>query len=309
MKQKILEVKNLSVIIKDRFLVKNVSFSLEKGESMAIIGEDRSGKTSVLKAIASALPITQGEIIINDKNIKENPEALSQVGICLDPPMFFKYQSAYENLRYLSSLNNTFNKNKIEEALKRVNLFEKAKTKVLFLSYFEKKLLSLALAILTQPKILLLDQPFKTLPAKETEEIKNWIKELQKNGTSVIISSTKYENVEDFCDKFVFMEHRRLVKSLSNKECKNILLDKTFAFIEVKYPHFAGKLVAEEFKLDVKLLERKLLFEADEDLTAKIVKFLSIKKVKLFKAGFLHNKAEKIFAELAPFYKKEEEKQ
>lgn len=306
MKQKILEVKNLSVIIKDRFLVKNVTFSLEKGESLAVIGEDRSGKTSLLKAIAGALPITQGQIFINGKDIKQNPEVLSEIGICLDPPMFFKYQSVFENLKYLTSLNDKFDKNKIEEILKRVNLIKKAKTKVFFLSYFEKKLLSLALAILTQPKLLLLDQPFKTLPAKETEEIKSWIKELQKNGTTVIISSTKYENVEDFCDEFVFMEHRRLVKMLSNKECEKISINKTYAFIEVKYPHYAGKLVVEQFGLDVKLLERKLLFEADEDQTAKIVKFLSTKKIKIFKAGFLHNKAEKIFAELAPFYKKEE---
>ena len=306
MKQKILEVKNLSVIIKERFLVKNVTFSLQKGKCLAVIGEDRSGKTSLLKAIAGALPITQGQILIEEKDIKLNPSVLSQVGICLDPPMFFKYQSVFENMKYLTSLSDKYDKKKIEEVLKRVNLFEKAKTKVLFLSYFEKKLLSLALAILTQPKLLLLDQPFKALPAKETEEVKAWIKELQKNGTTVVIATTKYELIEDFCDEFFFMEHRRLVKMLTSKQCEEFSTNKTYSFIEVKYPHYAGKVVADEFGLDIKLLQRKLLFEADEDKTAKIVKFLSMRKIKIFKAGFLHNKAEKIFAELAPFYKKEE---
>ena len=306
MNNKILEVKNLSVLIKERFLVKNVSFSLEKGKSLAVIGEDRSGKTSLLKAIDGALPISQGQIFIDGKDIKLDRSVLSDVGICLDPPMFFKYQSVFENMKYLTMLCDKYDKSKIEDALKKVNLLEKAKTKVLFLSYFEKKLISLALAFLTKPKLLLLDQPFKTLPAKETEQIKNWIKELQKNGTTVIISSTKYENVSDFCDEFVFMEHRRLVKILSNSECEKFSTEKTYAFVEVKYPHFAGKAIIDQFGLDVKLLQRKLVFEADEDKTAEIVKYLSGQKIKIFKAGFLHNKAEKIFAELAPFFKKEE---
>lgn len=309
MENKILEVKNLSVLIKERFLIKNVTFSLEKGKTLAIIGEDRSGKTSLIKAIDGALPISQGQVLIDGKDIKLNREVLSDVSLCLDPPMFFKFQSVYENMKYLTSLSDKFNKQKIEDVLKKVGLFNKIKTKVLFLSYFEKKLLSLALAFLTQPKLLLLDQPFKALPVKQIELVKSWIRALQKQGTTVIISSTKYENVSDFCDQFVFMEHRCLVKMLSNEECERFTSTKTYAFIEAKYPHFAGKLVIDNFGLDVKLLQRKILFEADEDKTAEIVKFLSVKKIKIFKAGFLQNKAEKIFAQLAPFFKKEEVEQ
>ncbi len=309
MENKILEVKNLSVIIKDRFLVQNVSFSLEKGSILGIIGEDRSGKTSLIKAIDGALPISQGQILIDGNDIKLNRQVLSDVSLSLDPPMFFKFQSVFENMKYLTSLSNKFNKSKIEEVLTKVNLIDKINTKVLYLSYFEKKLLSLALAFLTTPKLLLLDQPFKTLPVKQIEIIKGWIKKLQKQGTSIIISSSKYDNVADFCDNFVFMEHRKLVKTLSNSECEKFLSKKTYAFIEAKYPHFAGKLIIDNFGLDVKILVRKVLFEADEDKTAEIVKFLSVRKVKIFKAGFLQNKAEKIFAELAPFYKKEEDGQ
>lgn len=307
MENKILEVKNLSVLIKERFLVKNISFSLEKGRSLAIIGEDRSGKTSLIKAIDGALPISQGQILIDGKDITLNREVLSDVSLCLDPPMFFKFQSVFDNMKYLTSLSNKYDKSKIEEVLKKVNLFDKIKTKVLMLSYFEKKLLSLALAFLTKPKILLLDQPFKTLPTKQIEQIKQWIKQLQSQGTSVVISSRKYEDVEDFCDNFLFMEHRTMVKMLNKNECEEFSNSKTYAFIEVKYPHYAGKLVIENFDLDVKILVRKILFEADEDKTAEIAKFLTSKKIAIYKAGFLFNKAEKIFAELAPLYKKEEE--
>ncbi len=306
MSNNILEVKNLSVLIKERFLVKNVTFSLEKGKTLAIIGEDRSGKTSLIKAIDGALPISQGQILIDGKDIKLNREVLSDVSLCLDPPMFFKFQSVYENMKYLTSLSNKFDKEKIKEVLEKVGLSDKIKTKVLFLSYFEKKLLSLTLAFLVHPKLMLLDQPFKALPVKQIELIKNWIRQLQKEGTTVIISSTKYENVSDFCDQFIFMEHRQLVKMLTHAQCEKFTSKKTYAFIEAKYPHYAGKVVIDEFGLDVKILVRKLLFEADEDKTAEIVKFLSKKKIKIFKAGFLQNKAEKIFAELAPFYKKEE---
>ena len=303
---KILEVKGLTVLIKDRFLLKNVNFSMNSGECYGLIGDDKSGKTSLLKAITGSLPISSGNVIIERKDIMQDNSVLNDVAICLDPPMFFKYQSVYENFKYLCSLNDDVNKEQIIKVLNKFNLAHKMRTKVLFLSYYEKKLMALALAFLTKTKLLLLDEPFKALPPDSADEIKSYIEEIRAQGTSIIISSRNLETIEDICEKFIFMENRGIREVLTNTQCKKFDTNKTYAFLSVKYPHYTGKLVIDNFDLKVKLLGNKVLFEADEDTVSDIVKFITDKKIAIYKAGYLSKKSEKIFANLTPYYKEDE---
>ena len=158
MSEKILEVNNLSVLIKDRILVKNIYLTLKEGECFGIVGEDKSGKTSLLKAVSGTLPISPGQVLFLGEDIYTNKKILTNVSTCFDPPVFFKYQSVFENLKYFATLNDNITKENIKETLKKFGLEEKSKTKVLHLSYFEKKLMSLAIGFLTKPKLLLLDE-------------------------------------------------------------------------------------------------------------------------------------------------------
>lgn len=306
MKETVLEIKNLSVIIKERYLVKNVSLSLFEGEAVALVGQDKSGKTSLIKAITHSLPISEGEVFVCGRNITDN-NAMANIAIALDPPVFFKFQTVYNNISYLTKFIGNVSKNDILEALKLVGLENRKKTLVLFLTYTEKKLLSLAIAFLTKPKILLLDEPFKSLSDDMINNIKSHIRELQKCGTAVIISSTNIDNVRDICSRFVFMEDRQVKQILDNKDCDEFLGEKEWAFVQVKYPHFIGKTLIDTFGLRVKLLGNKVLFDANSELLAKIVKYLSVNKIAIFKAGFLNNQAENVMANLTPYFKEEEE--
>lgn len=301
----ILEVNNLSVLMKERFLVKDVSFCVNKGECVGIIGEDKSGKTSLIKTISGSLPVSSGQVLVDGKNIVEENYILKDVNICLDPPVFFKFQSVYENMKYLSALSESNDKEKIIRVLNKFNLAHKMKTKVLFLSYYEKKLMALALAFLTEPKLLLLDEPFKGLPPKSVDEIKSYIKDIQKQGTTIIISTRNFETLEELCDEFIFMENRTIKKIMTNKDCKNLDNGTNYAFVELKYPHYAGKLIMDNFNLKVKIFGKKVLFEASESTVADIVKFITQNKIIIYKAGYLNKKAERILANLTPYFKEE----
>lgn len=305
-KENILEVKNLSVLIKERFLLKNVSLSLKEGETVGLIGEDKSGKTTLIKSIANSMPISDGEIYFCGRSVKEGLDVVKDIGLCLDPPVFFKFQTVLNNIKYLSMLNGNFDKEKIIRVLNKFNLAHKIKKRVLFLSYYEKKLMALALAFLTEPKLLLLDEPFKGLPPESVQEIKSYIREIKEKGTTVVMSSRNFESLEDMCDRFVFMENKTVKEILSKKECEKYSKNKTYAFISVKYPHYCGKLIMENFELKVKIMGKKVLFEADEDTTAEIVRFFTINKIAVYKAGYLNRKSEKIFAQLTPYFKEEE---
>lgn len=304
--QPTLLVNNLSVLIRDRFLVKNVSLTLDKGEIIGLIGQKQSGKTSLIKAVSGSLPIMPGQVFLQGKDIYLNKKALAKVSTCFDPPVFFKYQTVYENLKYLTSLTEGCNKNKITEILKQFNLESKLNVKVLNLSYFEKKLMGLALGLITKPILLLLDEPFLNMPENQLKLVKNTIAKIKAQGTSIIITSATLENIEDECDKFLFMENREIVKQMTRKECLGFKALETFAYVRVKYPHFAGKLIMQNFDLKVKILDKRVLFEADEEETAQIVRLISKNNIPLYGAGFLSKKADKIFASLAPYFKEEE---
>lgn len=302
MKETILDIENLSVIIKERYLVKNVSLSVDEGEAIALVGGDGSGKTSLLKTITHSLPITEGNIFVCGRNVTEK-ESYSNVGISLDPPVFFKFQTVFNNLAYLTKISGNFDKIGILDALKAVGLERRAKVLVLFLSYAEKKLMSLALAFLAKPKLLLLDEPFKSLSKKQCEIVKSQIKKLQEQGTAVVISTCTLEDVSDICSKYYFMENRQITKTVENTDVVEYLTDKEMAFVEVKYPHYVGKMIIDSFGLHVKLLGNKVVFDTDEDTLAKIVVELSGSKITVFKAGYLNSYAEKVLASLTPYFK------
>ncbi len=301
----VLEIKNLSVLIKDRFLVKNANLTLKEGECLGVIGEKKSGKTSLIKAASGTLPISAGQVFLLGKDIFYDKKILTKVSTCLDPPAFFKYQSVYENVKYVAMLNPDFKKEKVLDVLKQFGLEKKAKTKVLFLSYFEKKLMSLAIAFMTKPKILFLDEPFKSLPKQNLYQVKQLIKDARNNGTAVVITSQNLEEIEEECDSFIFMENRVIKNTMTKEETNSITAGTTFAYVKVKYPHYIGKLIMENFFLKVKILDRKILFDADEQLTAQIVRFITKRGLAVYSAGFINKKADKIFADLAPYFKEE----
>ena len=303
--EKVIEAKNLSVIIKDRFLVKNVYLSLEKGECVGILGEDKSGKTSLIKAISGSLPIAPGQAFILGEDIYFNKKVLTKVSTCLDPPIFFKYQTVFDNLEYISSLSENKSRQKIIDMLKKFGLEKQMDTRVMFLPYYQKKLMALALAFLTEPEILLLDEPFKNLPAEYLKTVKDAIKSARAKGTTVIITAKNIEQLENECDRFIFMEERAIKSILKKEDVEEITEENTYAFIKVKYPHYVGKLLMDNFDVRVKLLDRRVLFEANEDEVAKMVKFITKQNLAIYGAGYLTRKSEKIFAELTPYFKEE----
>lgn len=303
--EKVIEAKNLSVIIKDRFLVKNVYLSLKKGECVGVLGEDKSGKTSLIKAISGSLPIAPGQAFILGEDIYYNKKVLTKVSTCFDPPIFFKYQTVFDNLQYISSLSENKSKKKIKDVLKKFGLEKQMDTRIMFLPYYQKKLMALALAFLTEPEILLLDEPFKNLPTEYLKIVKDAIRSARAKGTTVIITAQNIEQLENECSRFVFMEDRGIKSILNKEDVEEITEEITYAFIKVKYPHYVGKLLMDNFDIKVKLLDKRVLFEASEDEVAKMVKFITRQSLSIYAAGYLTRKTEKILAELTPYFKEE----
>lgn len=301
----VVRAENLSVLIKERFLVKNATFTIKKGETWAVIGQDKSGKTSLIKAISGSLPIGVGQAFVGDVDIFLDKTPLQSVSTCFDPPVFFKYQTVLQNMRFLGGLSESNNRESILAVLKSFGLENLAHKRVKSLTYSQKKLMGLALGFLTKPQILLLDEPFKNLPKQSLKVVKNAINAIKKQGTTVVITSTNLQHLDEFCDHFIFMQDREIVRIATAEELPELARQSNFAFVKVNYPHYAGTLIMENFSLPVKLLDKRVLFDADEQTTAQILHFLGQKRVSVYRAGFINKKSEQIFANLAPYFKAE----
>ena len=304
----VLSVENLSTLVKKKFLLNHISFSLHEGEILGVIGEKGSGKTSLIKAISNALPVSEGDIYLDGISLDKNKKLQSEINLCLDPPMFFKYQSVKNNLKFMSSLKNHYNKQKTLSSLEQFEMKKRKNSKVIRLNFYEKKKMAIALTFISDARVYIIDEPFKNVDEEFSYKLKKFLRQLAKKGGSVILTSESADNLTDVCDTFLLLSNRTVSSIMPNEDVENFADEENYTFIETPYPNYAGKLLRDEKGLEVKLLNNKvLLTNCDEEECAKLIAFLTEKKIEVKSAGTLTDKTEQIFASLAPNLSQEED--
>lgn len=303
----VLSVENLSTLVKKKFLLNHISFSLHEGEILGIIGGKGSGKTSLIKAISNALPVSEGDIYLDGISLVKNKKLQSKINLCLDPPMFFKFQSVKNNLKFMSSLKNNYNKQKMLSSLEQFEMKKRKNSKVIRLNFYEKKKMAIALTFITDASVYILDEPFKGLDEQFSLNLKKFLRQLAKKGGSVILTSESADTLTDVCDTFIFLNDRTVETVMTNENVVNFVDDELYTFIETPYPNYAGKLLRDEKGLEVKLLDNKVLLQnISEEECANLITFLTEKKIEIKNAGTLTDKTEQIFASLASTLSQEE---
>jgi len=207
-----LEVKNLTVYYGTVQALNNISLEVNEGEIVAMIGPNGAGKSTALKAICGLLKETGGEIKSGDvffmgKSIRNIPTYdLVKKGISLVPEgrRVFPTMTVFENLEMGGYLRND-KKSKIEALEKIFNLFpvlkERQKQKAGTLSSGEQQMLAIGRALMLEPKLLLLDEPSLGLSPNYVEDVFEKIKEINKNGTTVLLVEQNVRMALDYSDR------------------------------------------------------------------------------------------------------------
>lgn len=295
--KKIIEVYDLTCVKNNIVCIDHVDFSLSQGEVVGILGNEQSGKTDFLKCLVGINPITSGQVIIKGKNIQEKNKSYVAPSIAIDPPKFYGYLSAYQNLKIFSNLYKNIDKQRILESLALFNLQSRTYDKTRKFPYSIKKKLSLAQAFLPNSNIILLDEPLKSLRGDEQYKVLNTITNLiKKNKLSAIITGRDVELLTNLCDRFIVLEEGRIVSEYEASSVRLFKDSKEYKFIKVSHPNYAGKLTIKEFGLNVKLNNNRLILETDDETIAKIIKLLTEKKISIFGAGQLRYKIDKMMA-------------
>lgn len=218
---KIIEVKNLSKKYKNNsfFSLQNASFTISKGDIVGLIGKNGAGKSTLLKLMSKAQKPTSGTILFKDQDIFKKDNILSNFGIMIEP-VFYGYLSVEENLKiFLQIHREEQHYGQIEDILKLVDLWKSRDRKPESFSFGMKQRTALALALITEPEFIMLDEPFVGLDPvgvnKLIDILKKWS---EKKQTSMIISSHQLSELESICNRYLFIDAGKLTDNINNKK-------------------------------------------------------------------------------------------
>lgn len=285
MKKVVLKVNNLSKVYKERSAVECLNFCLYEGEIVGFIGSNGAGKSTTIKLITGLIKPTTGEVYICGQDIKNREKALANIGAIVEAPHFYEYLTAKQNLEYFASYFDKVDKNRIEEMLKLVGLFDRKNDKVGKYSLGMKQRLGIAQALLNNPKLLILDEPTNGLDAEGIVEIRHFLQDIaKKTNVTIFISSHILSELQNLCDRFIIIDNGKIKDEFT----KQTISSKSMAintFINVDKPTLASQLLKAHFNISSKQKENKLYFFAEKENRAKIIKLLTSNKIEVYGIG------------------------
>ena len=197
----ILSLKNLDKKYGAIHAVNNLSFDIQKGNVYGILGPNGSGKSTTLGIVLNVVNKTSGDFSWFNGQISTH-EALKKVGAIIERPNFYPYMTATQNLALICKIKG-ISIEKIDEKLTTVNLFERRNSKFKTFSLGMKQRLAIASALLNDPEILILDEPTNGLDPQGIHEIRQIIKDIAANGTTILLASHLLDEVEKVCSHVV----------------------------------------------------------------------------------------------------------
>src|SRR5690606_40403201 len=213
----IIEVKNLQMKFGKEEALKNVSFSIKKGEIFGFLGPSGSGKTTTIKILTAQLTQTKGQAFVFEKPASEmnSIQLKKKFGILTDNSGLYQRLSIEENLLLYCRLYN-LPVSTIEEALAFVNLEKERKKKVSQLSKGMMQRVILARTIMHKPPLLFLDEPTSALDPVNAQHIYNGLRQLNELGTTIFLTTHNMAEAELLCDRIAFL-HKGEIREIDSR--------------------------------------------------------------------------------------------
>jgi cell division transport system ATP-binding protein len=203
----IIEFNNVAIAINDHLVLSEVSFTIEKGEFIFIIGKVGSGKTSLIKTINAEIPVKEGDATVTGyqlENLKDKqiPYLRRKLGIVFQDFQLLIDRNVYENLHFVLKATGWKNKDEIStrigEVLEKVGLGFKGYKMPHQLSGGEQQRIVIARALLNDPEIILADEPTGNLDPQNSEDIMRILTDIRKNGRAEIMATHNYNLLKKF---------------------------------------------------------------------------------------------------------------
>lgn len=195
-----IEVKNVYKSFGKEQVLTNISLSIPPGSIYGVVGNNGSGKTVLMKCICGFMKCDKGTIFVNGKQVGREIDFPDHLGIIIETPGFIPNMSGYKNLKILASLKGRIGKQEIRKTIRKVGLDPDMKKPVAKYSLGMRQRLGIAQAIMENPKVLILDEPFNGLDRYGVVEIRALLKQLKAEGKSILLASHNAQDIEELCD-------------------------------------------------------------------------------------------------------------
>lgn len=247
-----MEVKNLSKNYGDFVAVKDLNLKIRKGEVFGFLGPNGAGKTTSIRMMVGLLKPTSGEILINDEKIDDVERG--KIGICPQELVLWENLTCRESLKLMGDMYEVPKdalKQRINKLLKNLFLEEKANTTVSNLSGGVKRRLNLAMAVIHEPEVVVLDEPSEGLDPQSRRVLWHYIKSLRDDeGKTVILTTHLMDEADSLSDRIAIIDHGELLRLDTPENLKKEIGEGDVVEMVLSDPEKNRKLVDELEKLD-----------------------------------------------------------
>ncbi|WP_434510320.1 ABC transporter ATP-binding protein [Desulfitobacterium sp. AusDCA] len=211
----VLELTHLRKTIKGKEIIKGIDLTLYPSQIFGFLGPNGAGKTTTIRMIVGLIKPTEGSVKICGYSVAHDfVNAMSNVGCIIESPDMYKYLTGMENLQQYAAMNRTITPQRIEDVVEMVGLQNRVKDKVSAYSLGMRQRLGIAQAILSGPKLLILDEPTNGLDPAGITEFRNLIRTLAyEEGMTVFISSHLLLEIQQMCDVVSIIKQGSVIKT------------------------------------------------------------------------------------------------
>jgi ABC-type multidrug transport system ATPase subunit len=273
----ILQVNQLCKSFQDFKAVENLSFSVYEGDIFGFLGENGAGKSTTIRIMLTLIKPTSGDIKLLGKNLQQNRnEILSQIGAVIERPDLYKYLSAYENLNLFARMSGlNISRNKLMDQLDVVGLADRSDSKVKTFSQGMKQRLGIAVSLVHDPTLIILDEPTNGLDPQGITDIRNLILRLSKERKkTILVSSHLLSEIEIIANRMLII-HKG--KKVIEGEVKS-LLDPSKSIVKIETtdnPTAFQLLEKSTWNENLKINERQIQLNIGKSAIPSLVRYLT----------------------------------
>lgn len=205
-----IRIQNVRKSFGEEEILKGIDRDFAAGQIHGIVGNNGSGKTVLMKCICGFLRPSSGRILVSGREVGKDMDFPEDMGIIIETPGFLPGLTGLKNLRLLASLKRKVTETQIRDTIRRVGLDPELKKNVGKYSLGMRQRLGIAQAIMEEPSLLILDEPFNGLDKSGVEQMRGLIESLRSEGKTILLVSHNQADIDRLCDTVCEMEAGRM---------------------------------------------------------------------------------------------------
>ncbi len=299
----IIETRNLEFGFNTKHRVlKNLDLKVERGSIYGFLGPNGAGKTTTIRLLLGLLNDTGNSIQLFDKKLSENRlEIFSKIGSLIEQPSLYEHLSGNDNLEITRQIRNV-SKQRVAEVLGIVKLSGAAHKKVKAYSLGMKQRLGLAIALLAEPELLILDEPVNGLDPNGMVEIRELLRNINKElSTTVFLSSHLLSEIEKIVTHIGIINMGELLFQGTIQELSNLQANQSAVHIETNDNRSAFKLLQNKYNVYENSIDLKISYQSKEQV-AQIIRDLTMNNIDLYKVNIERKDLEQLFLQMTENY-------